>query len=57
MDNMHKLYVNKKRLITKNRIFQAVQTVLPMTWFYREWNTKIAKTWNDMMRPPNGKCV
>ena len=28
-----------------------------MTWFYREWSTKIAKTLNDIIPSPNGKCV
>ena len=35
----------------------AVQTVLLMTWFYKEWGTKIAKTWNNIIPPPNGKLV
>ena len=57
MDNVHKLYTNKKMTYKKNRIFSAVQIVLPMTGFYREWSTKIAKTWNDIIPLPNGKCV
>ena len=40
----------------KNRTFSAVQIVLPMTWFYRKWSTKIVKTWNDIIPSPNGKC-
>ena len=58
MDNVHKLYTNKKMTYNKKkRIFSAVQIVLPMTWFYREWSTKIAKTWNYIIPSSNGKCV
>ena len=56
MDNVHKLYTNKKMTYNK-KIFSAVQIVLPMTWLYREWKTKIGKTWNDIIPSPNGKCV
>ena len=28
-----------------------------MTWFYKEWNKKTAKAWNDIVPSPNGKCV
>ena len=58
MDNVHKLYTNKKMTYNKKKKnISAVQIVLPMTWFYREWNTKTAKTWNDMIPSPNGKYV
>ena len=34
--------------LTKNRIFTAVQTVLPMTWFYRmEYKTCKNMEWHN----------